>query len=130
MDFRLLLQVMVEKGASDLHLRSNKTAVYRVDGNLSFRSPQPIAGEQVEQWVKSILNDKQMRIFEERMECDMALAVEDLGRFRVNIYRQRGAVNLAIRVIPKTVPGFEKLKLPPVVQKIADEPRGLVLVTG
>ena len=130
MELRLLLQIMVETGASDLHLRSNKPAVFRVDGNLSYRTPDPIAAEQIDQWVKSILNERQMRVFEERLECDMALSVEGLGRFRVNIYRQRGAVNLAFRVIPNKIPTFEQLRLPPVVSKIADEPRGLVLVTG
>jgi twitching motility protein PilT len=130
MDLRLLLQIMAEKNASDLHVRSNKPAVFRVDGNLSFRTPESIPGETVERWVKSILNEKQSRTFEERLECDMALSVEGLGRFRVNIYRQKNAVNLACRVIPNRIPTFETLKLPPVIRKIADEPRGLVLVTG
>jgi len=121
---------MVEKSASDLHLRSERPAVFRVDGHLSFRTPDPISGEQIGQWVKSILNERQARSFEERMECDLALTVDGLGRFRVNIYRQRGVVNLAIRVIPTKIPSFEQLKLPPVIRKLADEPRGLILVTG
>src|SRR5205814_325844 len=100
MDLRLLLQIMAEKNASDLHLRSNKPAVFRVDGNLIFRTPESVPGDVVNQWVKNILNEKQMRTFEERLECDMALSVEKLGRFRVNIYRQKGVVNLAFRVIP------------------------------
>jgi len=130
MDLRFLLQVMAEKNASDLHLRSNKPAVFRVDGNLAYRTPEAIPRDQIDHWVKSILNEKQMRIFEERLECDMALSVEAIGRFRVNIYRQRNVVNMAFRVIPNRIPTFEQLKLPPVIRKIADEPRGLVLVTG
>jgi twitching motility protein PilT len=130
MELRLLLQIMAEKGASDLHLRSDKQATFRVDGNLGFRTPETIPGSTVERWIKSILNEKQMRIFEERFECDTALSVEGLGRFRVNIYRQRGKINVAFRAIPSNIPSFEDLKLPPSVQKIADEPRGLVLVTG
>jgi len=130
MDLKLLLQIMVEKGASDLHLRSNKPAVFRVDGNLSFRTPQPVTADTVEYWIKSVLSDRQQRIFEERFECDLALSVEGLGRFRVNVYRQRGVVNAAFRIIPNVIPSFEKLKLPPVIQKMADEPRGLILVTG
>ena len=121
---------MAEKNASDLHVRSNKPAVFRVDGNLTFRTPEPISGDIVAQWVKSILNEKQVRTFEERLECDMALSVEKLGRFRVNIYRQRNLINMAFRVIPNRIPTFDALKLPPVIRKIADEPRGLVLVTG
>ena len=130
MDLKFLLGMMVEKGSSDLHLRSNRPAAFRVDGNLSFRTPQPIPSELIEQWVKSILSDRQSRIFEERLECDLALSVEGLGRFRVNVYRQRGVVNLAIRVVPSKIPSFEQLKLPTVIRKIADEPRGLILVTG
>jgi twitching motility protein PilT len=129
-DFKSLLHVMVEKRASDLHVRSGRPAVFRVDGHLTFKTPTPVSGEQVEQWVKSILNERQSRTFEERLECDLALAVEGLGRFRVNVYRQRGAVNMAIRVISQSIPSFEKLKLPAVIQKLADEPRGLILVTG
>jgi twitching motility protein PilT len=130
MDLRFLLQIMAEKNASDLHLRSNKPAVFRVDGNLSYRTPESIPAETVERWVKSILNEKQMRVFEERLECDMALTVESLGRFRVNIYLQRNMINVAFRIIPNRIPSFDQLKLPAVVRKIADEPRGLVLVTG
>src|ERR1017187_10786062 len=122
MDLRLLLQIMAEKNASDLHLRSNKPAVFRVDGNLIYRTPEPISRDQIDQWVKSILNEKQMRTFEERLECDMALSVEDIGRFRVNIYRQRNVVNLAFRLVPNTIPSFDQLKLPAVIRKIADEP--------
>ena len=62
MDLRLLLQIMAEKNASDLHVRSNKPAVFRVDGNLSFRTPEAIPAETVDRWVKSILNEKQMRM--------------------------------------------------------------------
>jgi twitching motility protein PilT len=130
MDLKTLLQIMVEKNASDLHIRSHRPAVFRVDGNLSFKTPQAISGDAVEQWVKSILNERQSRAFEETMQVDLALTVEGLGRFRVNVYRQRAFVNLAIRVVPHVIPTFEKLKLPPVIRKIADEPRGLILVTG
>lgn len=121
---------MAEKNASDLHLRSDKPAVFRVDGTLTFRTPQPVPGETVERWVKSILNEQQMQIFETRHECDLALTAEGLGRFRVNVYRQRGLINAAFRAIPNVIPSFEKLKLPSVVRKLADEPRGLILVTG
>jgi twitching motility protein PilT len=130
MDLRFLLQIMTEKNASDLHLRSTKPAVFRIDGNLAYRTPDAISSEQVEQWAKSIMNEKQMRTFEERFECDMALSVEGIGRFRVNIYRQRNVINMAFRIVPQLVPSFDQLKLPAVIRKIADEPRGLVLVTG
>ncbi|MFA5976250.1 MAG: type IV pilus twitching motility protein PilT [Elusimicrobiota bacterium] len=130
MELKALLQTMLKKKASDLHLRSNKPAVFRVDGVLVAKTAEAISGDQIEQWVKSILNEHQLKTFEESMECDLALSVEEMGRFRVNVYRQRGVVNLAIRLVPKIVPSFSQLKLPAVIQKISDEPRGLVLVTG
>src|SRR5688572_27089894 len=120
MDLKLLLQIMVEKSASDLHLRSNHQAVFRVDGQLTFKTPQPIPAEQVEQWMKSILNERQVRSFEENLQVDLAITVDGLGRFRVNVYRQRGVVNAAIRIVPNTIPTFEQLKLPPVIRKISD----------
>src|SRR5262249_22365438 len=107
MELRLLLQIMAEKNASDLHLRSNKPAVFRVDGNLSFRTPEAISADQVNQWVQSILSERLQRVFEERLECDMALSVTGLGRFRVNIYRQKSMINMAIRVIPNQIPTFD-----------------------
>jgi twitching motility protein PilT len=130
MDLKVLLQLMLEKSASDLHLRSGRPAVFRVDGHLSFRTPQPVSPEQINEWVSSLLNERQARLFAERMECDLAITVEGLGRFRVNVYHQKGAVNLAIRVIATKIPSFEDLKLPAVIRKLADEPRGLILVTG
>src|SRR5690242_5423013 len=122
MDLKPFLQTMLEKKASDLHLRSNRPAVFRVDGNLVFKTTQAISADQIAQWTKSILNEHQARVFEEQMECDLSVAVEGLGRFRVNVYRQRGVINMAFRVVPSSIPNFEQLKLPPVIRKIADEP--------
>lgn len=130
MELKALLQTMLKMKASDLHLRSNKPAVFRVDGGLASKTSESISGEEIGRWVKSVLSERQLRLFEERMECDLALSVEGLGRFRINAYRQRGVVNLAIRRVPSVIPSFEQLKLPSVIRKIADEPRGLVLVTG
>jgi twitching motility protein PilT len=130
MDLKDLLKSMVTKSASDLHLRSDRPAVFRVDGNLTFKTPEPIRGEDIERWIKSIMSERQTRKFEEQMECDLPLSVEGVGRFRVNIYRQRGVVNVAFRHVPSKILNFEQLKLPSVIRKIADEPRGLVLVTG
>jgi twitching motility protein PilT len=130
MELKELLKSMVSKNASDLHLRSDKPAVFRVDGNLTFKTPGPVPGEEVERWVKSLMSDRQARMFEERMECDLPLSVEGVGRFRVNVYRQRGVVNVAFRLVPNKIANFDQLKLPGIIRKIADEPRGLVLVTG
>lgn len=130
MDLTGLLKVMVEKNASDLHVRSNQPAVFRVDGQLAVKTSTPIPVDTVSQWVKSFLSERQTQNFEQKLECDLALTVEKLGRFRVNVYRQRGVINIAFRIVPSQIPSFELLKLPPVIRKIADEPRGLILVTG
>ena len=130
MELKELLKSMVAKNASDLHLRSDKPAVYRVDGQLAFKTPAPVPGEQVERWMKSIMSDAQARIFDETMECDLPLAVEGVGRFRVNVYRQRNVVNVAFRHVPAKIATFDQLKLPGVIRKLTDETRGLILVTG
>src|SRR5882762_2381987 len=130
MELKDLLKAMVAKNASDLHVRSDRPAVFRVDGHLTFKTPEPIPGEQVERWIKSFMSERQSLIFDERMECDLPLTVEGLGRFRVNVYRQRGVVNVAFRFVPSNIPSFEQLKLPSVIRKLTDEPRGLILVTG
>jgi twitching motility protein PilT len=130
MELKELLKSMVAKNASDLHLRSDKPAVFRVDGHLTFKTPEPVPGESIERWIKSFMSDRQARIFDERMECDLPLTAEGVGRFRVNVYRQRGVVNVAFRHVPSTIPSFEQLKLPTVIRKLTDEPRGLILVTG
>src|SRR5258708_1625956 len=124
MELKALLKVMVDKRASDLHVRSNKPAVLRVDGQLISKTPQAIPGDQVESWIKSFLNEAQVSAFESKLECDLALTVEGLGRFRVNVYRQRGVINIAFRLVPSTIASFEQLRLPAVISKIADEPRG------
>src|SRR5438552_17818344 len=97
MDLKPLLNIMLEKKASDLHLRSDRPAAFRVDGVLVYKTPQPISEVQIQQWLKSLLSEGQAREFEQHMECDLALSVEDLGRYRVNVYRQRGVINMAIR---------------------------------
>src|SRR5216684_1214472 len=114
MELKELLKSMVAKNASDLHLRSDKPAVYRVDGNLIFKTPTAISGEEIDRWIKSIMNERQARLFDERMECDLPLSVEGIGRFRVNIYRQRNTVNVAFRHVPAKIPSFDQLKLPSV----------------
>src|SRR3954471_5290559 len=130
MEFKELLKSMVASGASDLHLRSDRPGVFRVDGNLTFKTPHAVSGDEIERWIKSFMNDRQSRTFDERMECDLPMSVEGVGRFRVNVYRQRGTINVAFRHVPSKIPTFDELKLPGVVRKLTDEPRGLILVTG
>jgi twitching motility protein PilT len=133
MELNGLLRRAVELGASDIHLKIGQPPVLRRDGSLGPMEDAPCLDENV---LTAILNkvsqhapDK-LSSFHASGDLDIAYQDEDLPRFRVNAYRQRGAISFAFRVIPKTVPSFEQLNLPLGVQKLAEEHRGLILVTG
>jgi twitching motility protein PilT len=133
MDLNGLLRRAVELGASDIHLKIGKPPVLRRDGSLGeLEDSEPLDDSAL----LSVLNkvsahapDK-LTHFHTSGDLDIAYQDEDLPRFRVNAYRQRGAISFAFRVIPKNVPSFEQLNLPGGVQKLAEEHRGLILVTG
>jgi twitching motility protein PilT len=133
MDLNGLLRHAVESGASDIHLKTGQPPIVRRDGALG-----PLEGlpELDDNELLMVLNKvaahapEKLKHFHDTGDLDIAYQDEDLPRFRVNAYRQRGAISFAFRVIPKTVPSFEQLNLPVGVQKLADEHRGLILVTG
>ena len=133
MDLNPLLRNAVELGASDIHLKIDQPPILRRDGSLG---PMKDAKALTEADLRSVLElvteiaPHKLDGFEETGDLDIAYQSDDLPRFRVNAFRQRGATSFAFRVIPKNVPSFEQLSLPPGVQKLADEHRGLVLVTG
>ncbi len=125
-----LLQTMIEKGASDLHITSGTPPQIRVDGDLVPLNHPPLAPAETKQLIYSILTDNQKHRFEEENELDLSFGLKGLSRFRANVFQQRGAVGAAIRVIPFRILSFEDLGLPPVVQELVKKPRGLILVTG
>jgi twitching motility protein PilT len=125
----LLLEV-IKAGASDLHLKVDSPPVMRVDGELQLLGEDRCVPEDTMQFAASLMNDKQLRFFSETNEIDFAYNLPGKARFRVNICRQRGSISLALRQVVSRVPAFEELNLPPIVQKLALEPRGMVLVTG
>lgn len=125
-----LLQLLIQKNASDLHVRAGCVPVIRVDGKLFSIKTDKLTPDQTENMAKSLMNEKQRKNFEEKFECDLSYSAKDVGRFRVNLYRQRGSVNMAMRRVPVEIPGFDELKLPPVIKSLADNSRGLILVTG
>jgi twitching motility protein PilT len=133
MDLNPLLGRAVALGASDIHLKVDQPPILRRDGSLGPMEGAPPLGESdlraVLETVTKIAPHK-LQGFEETGDLDIAYQSDDLPRFRVNAFRQRGATSFAFRVIPKNVPSFEQLSLPPGVKKLADEHRGLVLVTG
>src|SRR5882724_11237279 len=126
-----LLQLMVDRGASDLHITSGTYPQIRVNGRLNQLTQFEVLTPQDTQRLSySVLNEGQKQKFEEENELDLSFGIQGLARFRCNVYRQRGAVGAVFRVIPYEIKTFDSLGLPPVVAKLCDKPRGLILVTG
>jgi len=131
LSLRSLLQEMISKGASDLHFTVGERPKIRVDGDLTSSSyPKPLAPKDTLALAYSILTENQKKRFETEDELDFSFGVQNLSRFRGNVYKQRGCVAMAIRQIPYEIHSIDKLGLPPIINKLADRPRGLVLVTG
>ncbi|HJX48951.1 MAG TPA: PilT/PilU family type 4a pilus ATPase [Gaiellaceae bacterium] len=133
MDLNNLLRSAVELGASDIHLKVGQPPILRRDGDLDPMEGFPALDDEGLAEILQIVGGRapeKLQHFQDVGDLDIAYQDEDLPRFRVNAYRQRGAISFAFRVIPKTVPNFEQLNLPVGVRKLAEEHRGLVLVTG
>ena len=133
MDLNAILRIGVELGASDIHLKVDQPPMLRTDGAIAPLPECPALSEQnlltALETVTHVTPDR-LRQFHETGDLDLAYTAEGLPRFRVNVFRQRGAISLALRVIPRDVPSFEKLSLPAGVARLAHEHRGLILVTG
>ena len=126
-----LLKIATGRGASDLHLKAGSYPMMRVHGNLVVASEQSrLETADTAAMADAIMDSEQHQRFTEARELDLAYSVSGLGRFRCNIFQQRGAVGMVIRVIPTVVPPMDKLGLPAALEQIAEEERGLVLVTG
>jgi twitching motility protein PilT len=132
-DLKALLVHAVERGASDLHLKVPSRPIVRVHGELEqVPGTEPLTSEDTFRFAEELLRgqDGKRAEFETSGETDLSHAREGLGRFRVNIFRQRGSVSIVLRVVPFKVMSVEDLQLPPAVANLADEERGIVLVTG
>jgi twitching motility protein PilT len=133
MDLNSLLRRAVDLGASDIHFKLGQPPILRRDGSLAPMEGEPPVDEAALKTVLNTVGDSapfKVGQFEETGDLDIAYQSEDLPRFRVNAFRQRGATSFAFRVIPKHVPTFEALSLPNGVKRLAEEHRGLILVTG
>ena len=130
-NLRVLLQEMIHKRASDLHVTAGTRAKIRIDGELRDSDIDHIlTPKDTLQISYSILTENQKKRFETEDELDFSFGVQNLSRFRGNVFKQRGCVAMAIRQIPHDIMTIDKLGLPPVVATLAERPRGLVLVTG
>jgi twitching motility protein len=127
----ILLEEIVRKNASDLHLQVGLPPMMRLDGVLApFPGYNPLNAEEVEHLVFAILDDDQQKILIKDKEFDFSFAFGDLGRFRVNAFHERGNLAASLRLIPNQIKTITELGMPPVIQSFANFPRGLVLVTG
>jgi twitching motility protein PilT len=129
-DLTSLLRILAEEGGSDLHLKVGAPPTIRVDGLLRRLPGNQLTGVDTTTAAHEILPADRREKLERQNEADFAYSVSGVGRFRVNVFRQRGSVSLVFRWVRVGSPGFDDLGLPPVVRQLADAPRGLVLVTG
>ena len=125
-----VLELAVSKRASDIHISANLPPVLRIDGKLIRTSLPVLSSDDVETILFPILSNDQRRELEQNWELDFGYGIVGLGRFRVNIYRDKGSYAAAFRTINSTPPTFDELGLPEIVKKVAERPRGLILVTG
>jgi twitching motility protein PilT len=125
-----LLKKMLEMQGSDLHITTASPPQVRVHGHLTPLDLPPLTAAETKQLAYSVLTDAQKQRFEETLELDFSFGLKGLARFRANCFNQRGAVGAVFRVIPFEIKGFRELGLAPIVAKLCDKPRGLILVTG
>ena len=126
-----VLKVAIKAGSSDIHLKAGLPPIFRIDGSLyPYKEAPRLSPDMVNKMAFGIMNKIQQEKFKKNNEVDLAYGVPGLGRFRVNVFQQRGTIGVVLRVIPFGIMTTEQLNLPPVISKIAQENRGLILVTG
>ena len=125
-----LLVETTQRGASDLHLSVGLPPVIRIDGRLIRLNYEPLNGQDIQRLVYDVLTNQQIQWFEKVHELDFSYGMAGIGRFRFNVYKQRGAVGAAMRAIPTKIPTLEELRLPPMLRELTRKHSGLVLVTG
>ena len=125
-----LLSYAVKHSASDLHLTVGSPPGLRVDGEMRFIQAEPLNSDDTMQFARELMTDRQFEAFLDRGDADLAYGLAGVGRFRVNVFKQRGSVGIVMRHVKGTILDFDSLNLPPVMERIADFARGLVLITG
>ncbi len=130
MDFAPYLKLMVDKSASDLYFTTGAPVNIKIEGATSPIGDKALPPGQVKEIAYSILDEEQIKRFERTLELDVAVSMKNLGRFRINLFRQRSEVSMVIRYIKSSIPSIEELGLPPLLKELILEPRGLILVVG
>jgi len=130
MTFKEMIQQMLARKASDLHLRVGLRPTLRIDGRLYSADDNALMPQDMDKILSQVLTESQQQRFYQRREMDLALSISKMGRFRINLYKQRGTVGIAIRHVNTIIPSFEELNLPDTIKNIADGRKGLIIVTG
>ncbi len=130
LNIKELLSRALENGASDLHLTDGAPPMLRIDGKLAPIGESLLNSDETRTMIYSLLNDEQKEKFETALELDLSVNFEDIGRFRVNVHRQKGSIEAAFRAIPNQIATIEELGLPPIIATLARKPSGFILVTG
>ncbi|HKA32287.1 MAG TPA: ATPase, T2SS/T4P/T4SS family, partial [Candidatus Binatia bacterium] len=130
MDIAQLLAFGVEQGASDCHLSSGEPPMLRIHGDLKKLEHEALTKEKVHSMVYDIMNDALRKTFESTLEVDFSFELGDIARFRVNVFMQRKGEGAVFRTIPSKVLTLEQLGMPPILKKLCDKEKGLILVTG
>ena len=125
-----LLRIGHAKGASDVHLVAGSAPIYRINGQLIPTDEGRLMANDTYEMAKSILTDELWEVLENKREVDLSYGIENISRFRVNIFYQRSSVSIAFRVIPRDIPSIETLGIPTILQNVVQRPHGLFLVTG
>ena len=129
-DMVSLLRMLIERDGSDLHLAVDNPPCGRVHGHLAYFGEQPLKAEDTERLMKSIASVDNQQELQEVGGSDFGFAFEDVARFRVSIFKQKGYVGLVLRLIPKNLMTFEEMGLPQAMKAVITQPRGMILVTG
>ncbi len=130
LDIDSILHKAVQRKASDVHITAGLPPVFRIDGHLAPLEDERIVPAIAQRLIYSMLTDQQKQAFEENFELDFSYGVAGVGRFRVNIFLQRGSVGAVMRSIPSKIPTLEELRMPRTLKQLTNRPRGLILVTG
>lgn len=130
LDISPYLKLMVEKNASDLFFSTGAPVNIKIEGKTTPVGHKPLEPGAVKSLAYSLMDDEQIKTFESTLEMNMAISMQDIGRFRINVYRQRGEHSMVIRYIKSSIPSIEALNLLPILKQLIMEPRGLILVVG
>jgi twitching motility protein PilT len=130
LEIQELLQLVFDRAASDLHLKAGQPPIIRVAGKLIKSTLNPLSKDEVQRLIFSIITTEQRKSLEQNYELDCSFGLDGIGRFRVNVYKDRGSYAAALRVVATRIPSLDELGLPPICKEITQKPRGLILITG